>query len=80
MKRSTSTSNGWSEVTMWHLTGHRTKNGYICDLCRRTLGSMDELIPHVHSHGVSRVEPVFLFGVVYGLMDEPAGTVHEEPA
>lgn len=65
---------------MWHLTGHRTKNGYICDLCRRTLGSMDELIPHVQSHGVTRVEPVFLFGVVYGLIDGSALAGSKEPA
>lgn len=54
---------------MWRLIGHKTKKGFICDVCDSLHGTMDELIPHVHGHGFTRVEPIFLFGAVYGMVE-----------
>lgn len=55
---------------MWRLIGHRTKQGFLCDICDGVHGSMDELILHIHSHAVSRIEPIFLFGAIYGMSEE----------
>lgn len=57
---------------MWRLVGHRMKKGFLCDLCGSVHDSMSELCRHVHSHGLLRIEPVFLFGAVYGLLGEDA--------
>lgn len=51
---------------MWSLVGHKCSKGFLCDLCGFASHSMGRLIHHVHAHGVTRVEPLFLFGVLYG--------------
>lgn len=51
---------------MWSVVGHKTRKGFLCDLCGFASHSMGRLIHHAHSHGVTRVEPLFYFGVLYG--------------
>lgn len=65
---------------MWRLVGHKTKRGYICDVCDSLHLSMDELIPHVHAHGFTRVEAIFLFGAVYGLTEDRGASIGDAAA
>jgi len=53
---------------MWGKIGHKTSRGFACDLCGGMLRSLAELIPHSHAHGVTRIQPVFRSGVIYGLI------------
>lgn len=56
---------------MWSLVGHRTGKCYLCDLCGFSSHSMGRLIHHAHAHGVTRIEPHFYFGVLYGELPKP---------